>query len=146
MACVQIDLGGGAVAITCGRRRGRPPCASCGLREQEVLCDEPLRGSREGHDCRRGLCRSCAISIPPGVDLCEPHARDRRGRARVVASSMIAEGGLPLARAFYAQRRGRALDLLGLADALRAAGHRGEAESVVSRVDAAIVTRMGWPS
>ena len=66
-------------------------------------------------------------------------------RARASAADLIRDGGLPGARAYYAQNRARPIELVGLADALRAAGHVREADAVASRVALELRVRLGAP-
>lgn len=144
MRCERRDLGNGDFVITCRQRRAA--CSSCAHREHDVLCDAPLIGKRAGKTCSRKLCRGCAIAAGPGLDYCMPHARAARGAAALAAGERLFERGMDGARSFYADYRGDAVALLGLADTLRIAGAAEESGKVIARIDTALVARMGGPA
>jgi hypothetical protein len=76
------DEQGKPIGVVCSRVRRRR-CSACGNLGAEILCDGP--GARAGKTCDRALCRRCATSVGPDVDLCPAHAAARIGRAERLA-------------------------------------------------------------
>ena len=70
MACEQVVLPGGGVAIVCGTRT-RKRCA-CGGRAT-LLCDWKVT-SRKSGTCDAPICTRCMTSPAPEKDLCPAHA------------------------------------------------------------------------
>ena len=71
MACEQVSLPGGGVAIVCGTR-SRQRCG-CGTHATR-LCDWKVAGKRSG-TCDRPLCERCSTSPAAEKDLCPDHAQ-----------------------------------------------------------------------
>lgn len=62
--------------LMCSRGGRRTKCATPGCSGRaDFLCDFPLAGKRAGKTCSRAMCERCRRAQSPGVDYCEPHAR-----------------------------------------------------------------------
>jgi hypothetical protein len=68
MRCTMVNFGG-VRTILCGRGARVRYCTFC-RSISEKLCDFPASKKKT---CDKPLCRGCAISIAPNVDLCPDH-------------------------------------------------------------------------
>lgn len=69
------DADGNVIGRACYREH-RVACATVNCTGAgTILCDYPVTRRGRQTTCNRRVCRSCAVALGTGLDLCPPHAR-----------------------------------------------------------------------